>query len=396
MKKVEQNIIVTETMLQPASHSDPGGESFTQRIKLIIPPSPTPKNKVLFIMGLEQDLRDNWLLEPYKAFGSREDMVILCAEHRGYGMSIHGDDQTCPDYISIPEALADYHAVREKYAERFSGEWIIYGCSYGGALAIDYAHRYPEDATVVISSSGVVDWNAMLPEYDAVARENLGPVLYERLCTHVDRLSPAKPFGKNWFGRELIYAFTTGICQYRENQNLVGLINSLAKLPTTVFIGALKWIDALFVGHGASEYAESNRALSLSNSQAETCRWSWRVWRYEQAFLTGTFWAPSSSRSIYRRDEEEWRAECRQLFGREATVFDSGTGWNVRTMVNELQIPLLYVRGDRDPWRQVGLEEDFPLKNGKVMTIVGGFHGPERYPDTGVAVFAEVMKYLKG
>ena len=316
-------------MLQPVSHSNPAGSSYSQRVKFLVPSSNAEKTKVLYIMGLESDLGDKWLIEPYEAFGKREDMVILCAEHRGYGKSIFGNDQTFPDYISIPEALADYHAVREKYAERFSAKWIVYGCSYGGALAINYTHRYPKDADIVISSSGVVDWNAMLPEYDAVVRENLGSSLYERLCIHVDRLSPADPFGDNWFGRELIYAFTTGVCQYRENQNLKGLINALAKLPTAKFVGALRWLDAKFVRGAASDYVESNRMLTMSNSQAETCRWSWRVWRFQQAFQIGTFWAPSSDRSIYRRSIQDWREECRRLFGREASVFDSGTGWNV-------------------------------------------------------------------
>ncbi|MCL1896208.1 MAG: alpha/beta fold hydrolase [Clostridiales bacterium] len=395
MKKTGQNIITTEMILQPVSHSNPGGSSFSQRVKLLTPPSRAEITKVLYIMGLEQDLGDRWLLEPYEAFGRREDMVIICAEHRGYGKSIFGGDQTCPDYISIPEALADYHAVREKYAERFPVDWIVYGCSYGGALSINYAHTYPGDMGAVICSSGVVDWNAMLPEYDVVARENLGAGLYERLCVHVDRLSPAEPFDKNWYGRELIYAFTTGVCQYRENQNLIGLINALAKLPTSAFIGALRAIDAMFTGRAVSEYAESNRALTLSNTQAETCRWSWRVWRYQQAFQTGTFWAPSEERSIYRRSEADWLDECQRLFGREATVFGSGTGWDVRAMAGELSVPMVYVRGDKDPWREVGLEEDFPLKKGTIMNIAGGFHGPERYPDTGPSVFAEAMKYLE-
>ena len=392
--KEQAYTIRCEQMAQPVLHGDASKGVFQQRVKLLIPNAPTKKTKVLFIMGLEEDLGDQWLITPYQAFGAREDMVILCAEHRGYGTSIFGEDQSFPDYISISETLADYHAVREAYAAQLSGDWILYGCSYGGGLVIQYAHSYPGDGKVLLCSSGVVDWNAMLPEYDLAVRENIGQALYERLCEHIDHLTPAEPFGENWYSRELLYAFATGLGQFREYQSMLPMVHALAKLPTGLFIGLVKCIDVLFTGRKASYYAISNKTRTLTRAQAETCRYSWRVWRYEQAFLTGTFWAPAAARSIYRRSEADWIAECTALFGRAPTVFDHGTGWNVRAMVPELKIPMVYVRGARDPWRRVGLAPDDPIPVGEIINIEDGYHGPERYADVGVPVFQTVMKYL--
>lgn len=380
---------------QPLVHGDESRGMYWERVKLLLPEPGGNIDKVLFIMGLEDALDDKWLTGPYLAFGRRSDMAILCGEHRGYGESVTRGDQSVPDYISIKEALADYHELRREFGPRFPGKWLLYGCSYGGGLVISYAHAYPDDAKAMICSSGVVDWNPLLPEYDEAARENLGPELYERLCVHVDNLTPAEPFSKNWLGREKIYAFVTGLCQFREYQPLMPVVNAMAKLPTPAFVAAMDAADVLFAGKSASDYAESNRALTLTQEQMKKRRFAWRVWRYQQAFMTGTYWAPSAPRSIYRRSEAHWIRESELLFGKRATVFEKGTGWNVRDMVPELKIPMVYVRGGRDPWRRVGLEPDYPLQNGVILNIEDGYHGPERYPDVGPMVMAEALKYLK-
>jgi len=386
--------ITDETIEQPVSHDDPLLGTYTERVRILVPSDVVKRPKVLFIMGGETALSDRHLVRPFDAYGQRNDMVVVCGEHRGYGTSIAGENQDFPAYVTVTDALADYHAIRLKFADRFPAEWIACGRSYGGSLAIAYAHAYPKDVSAVLCSSGVVDWNAMLPEYDAAVRENLGPVLYERLCKQIDQLTPAEPFSDRWYGRELIYAFVTGLCQYREYQSLLPAVSALAKLPAEQFVGALKRIDRAFAKSSAAQYADANKAVTLSNDAARSCGYGWRVWRYQQAFGLGTFWAPSESRSIYRRSPDDWRSECRALFGERATVFDTGTNWNVREMVPELNVSLIYVRGGKDPWRRVGLPDDRSLKNGTVVTMPGGFHCPDNYPDTGPAVMNVLLAYL--
>lgn len=386
--------IETKYITQPVYHGDKSAGTFQQRVKLVVPEPCGKITKVLYLIGHESALADKWLLAPFKAFGQRDDMVVLGAEHRGYGISVTENDQTLPSYVSMKQALADYHNVCLAYKERFPCQWLIYGCSYGGGLVINYAHDYPQDAKVAICSSGVTDWNVMLPEYDEVVRENLGDELYERLCHHIDVLSPAKPFDTNWVAREKIYAVVTALTQFREYRSLFNVINATSKLSTKALMSSINLIDSLFAKHELNDYAMSNCTQALTAEQARTGNYAWRVWRYQQAFHTGTFWAPSSSRSIYRRSQEDWAKETELVFGKKGTVFVSGTDWDVRKMVNELKIPLIYVRGGRDPWRNVGLEKDFPIANGKIITIEDGYHGPERYSDTGPAIFEEALKYL--
>jgi pimeloyl-ACP methyl ester carboxylesterase len=391
--KKTKYILLDETIEQPVSRTEPARGNFTERVKLLIPADVSERPKVLFVMGYETALEDATLTVLFKAYGERKDLVILCGEHRGYGRSIAGADQTVPGYVCAAEALADYHAIRLKYAQQFPGPWMIAGYSYGGGLSISYAHTYPEDGAVVLSSSGVVDWNALLPEYDLAVRENLGSWFYERLCRHVDHLTPAEPFSENWYGREIIYAFVTGLSQYRQFQSLRGLVAALTLLPTRAFIGVLKRLDAWFAANGANQYADSNCALTLSNEQALTCAYGWRVWRYQQAFECGTYWAPSGPRSIYRRSAADWEEESRLLFGREATVFEHAD-WKVRELVDKLKIPLVYVRGEKDPWRRVGLEKEYAMKNGRMMSFDRGFHCPDRSPADGIQVIEAMLKYV--
>lgn len=386
--------ILDETIDQPIVRKELSRDTYSERIKLLIPEGLTEKPKVFFVMGYEAALDNTALTVLFEAYGERKDMVIISGEHRGYGKSIAGTDQTIPTYVCAAEALADYHAIRLKYAGRFPGPWMIAGYSYGGGLSIAYAHTYPGDGAVVLSSSGVVDWNALLPEYDVAARENLGSQLYERLCVHIDNLTPARPFSDNWYAREIIYAFVTGLSQYKQYQGLLGIVAALAALPTKRFIEILKKLDASFAKNGAKQYADSNCAITLSNAQALSCAYSWRVWRYQQAFECGTYWAPSEKRSIYRRSEADWNEESRLLFGRDAAIFEHAD-WNVRKLVDELTIPLVYVRGEKDPWRRVGLEKDTVLKNGKMISFDEGFHCPDRSPGSGVNVIETMLGFIK-
>ncbi|NCC69520.1 MAG: alpha/beta fold hydrolase, partial [Clostridia bacterium] len=237
--------ITDDIIEQPVSHVDASLGTYRERVKVLVPLCVVKRPKVLFIMGGETALSDRILIRAFNAYGKRNDMVVICGEHRGYGTSIAGLNQDFPEYVSVVDALADYHAIRLKYEERFPAEWIACGRSYGGSLAIAYAYAYPLDVSAVLCSSGVVDWSTMLPEYDVAARENLGQDLYARLCKHVDQLTPADPFSEYWYDRELLYAFVTGLCQYREYQNLLPAVSVLAKLPTKKFVKALKRIDHL-------------------------------------------------------------------------------------------------------------------------------------------------------
>ena len=266
---------------------------------------------------------------------------------------------------------------------------------YGGGLSIAYARAYPDDCSVVLSSSGVVDWDATIPSYDVAVRENLGEDLYGRLCGHIDNLSPAEPFDSNWYSREILYAFVTGVSQFKEmNERFLKVFDGFSRLPTRRFLSAMHLIDSVLAGGEARQYAAANRKLRVTNAEAESGRYRWRVWRYQQAMEVGTFWAPAAGKSIYRRTAEDWRKECSLLFGVESPVL-GGARWEVRSMIPRLTRPLVYVRGGRDPWRGVGLEPDYPLKNGRLLSYEDAFHCPDRAASAGLETIESILSFIR-
>jgi len=401
-KSEEGYIIYTEIVHQPIDHDGGTGKSFDQRVKVLIPKEVSSEPFVLFVLGNESAISDEKLSRLYRVYGERKDMVLINPEHRGYGQSLSEDpDQSIPSYVTIAQALADYHEVSVRYRERFSGPWVAAGYSYGGALAINYGYRYPEDVQVVLSSSGVVDWSFLLKSYDIQARENIGDALFRRLAVHAGNLQPLEPFDENWQARELLYAFIVGISQYKENDGaLKSLIGFLSRLPTKSFIAALRFLDKRFVKNAASNYAAANSMRMFSRDEVLTGKYDWRVWRYQQATETGTFWESSYPEGIFRTSYEDWIRECGLLFNEQPPLLKRER-WRVDQMVEQLKVPLVYVCGGKDPWKFVCLPETYTINNGVYLYFENAFHCPDREPPeahgvaSGLMIIEEVVKRLQ-
>ncbi len=380
----------------PCPITEQGTETIGITVRRLIPNDCPLDPVVLFSLGNESAVSDGQLVRLWKAFGSRTDTIILTPEHRGYGSSVVPDHPRVPCYVTPKDAIRDFHLVREHYRDLSSRPWIVSGFSYGGALAIAYAAAYPDGIGVVHCSSGVVDWPAMMPEYDVAVRENAGEKTYERLCRHIDALSPAEPFGKNWRDREILYALATAMTQMKGSRGkLIRLLTAFLSLPTGLCMTLLKAADRL-AGSPMANYMRSNMAVSVPEEHSMDGTYDWRVWRWQQFSKAGTLWAPSEQRSIYRRTEEDWKNECRLLFGTEAEVF-SRQAWDVRSLIERLKAPLVYVRGGRDPWRRLGIEPGvvFP-SGGETVCFDSCYHCPDRDPGTGngVRVMEILLRYL--
>lgn len=401
-KSEERYIIQTEIVRQPLDHGAEAGESFDQRVKILIPEGVSPEPFVLFVLGNESAVTDEKLARLYHVYGERKDMVLINPEHRGYGRSLSENaDQSLPSYVTIEQALADYHEVAVRYRGRFSGPWAAAGYSYGGALAINYGYLYPKDVQVVLSSSGVVDWSFLLKSYDAQTRENIGDALFRRLAVHAGSLRPLEPFDENWYSREILYAFVVGISQYKDNnRSFTGIISLLSRLPTKSFIAVLRFLDKRFAKDAASNYAEANSLRALPREAALTGKYDWRVWRYQQATETGTFWESSYPEGIFRTGYEDWIRECELLFGERPPLLKRER-WRVDRMVEQLEVPLVYVCGGKDPWKFVCLPQTYTIKNGAYLYFENAFHCPDRElpgaheKGNGLKIIEEVVKRMR-
>jgi pimeloyl-ACP methyl ester carboxylesterase len=385
--------IIKRTITQPVDHNNPRGKTFNQQIDILIPDNATKDAPVFFILGNEHDVQYSELFDYHEKYGARDDVIFVHAEHRGYGESLTDDDQSIPSYVTIDRALADYHEVVKTLKSEFPGPWMAAGYSYGGGLSINFAAKYPEDISVALSSSGVVDWPFVMDCYDRQVRLNLGEDIYGRISNHVKNLEPMELFDKNWIEREFLIAFVTGMTQYDEYESYVKPFGMLSKLPTGSFLKVLHLMDNAIANGAALNYALSNTKHTYSLKEAYAGKYNWRVWRYQQAIETGVFWVSSENGGIYTRTADDFIEECRAIFG-EAPPTATKPTWSPREMVSGLKVPLVYVCGGRDPWKGLCLEEDYDIKSGKYFYFPELKHCPDRRDrKLGKMVMDEMLKF---
>lgn len=371
--------LISQFLVQPLDHDNPSGDTFEQEILIIKSDSAGLDAPVFFILGNESDATPERLITIYQAYGAPENVIFITAEHRGYGQSISKDaDQSAPSYVTIEQALDDYHRVVTELKKEYTGPWMAAGYSYGGGLVIHYAHRFPEDVQVILASSAVVDWPFYMAEYDRQVKINLGDELYNRLAGHIRNLTPDSPFDETWYEREFLTTGVIGLSQYQSYQSLVPLFNVLSRLPTKTFVTLFRLADTLFAKGYGWKTAQSFGKQGLSREEALTGEYNWYTWKYQQCFETGTFWVSEEAGGLFPKSEVDILEECRFMFGVEAPA-STNSQWNPRAMIAELTVPQVYVVGGRDPWKWLGiLQQDYQGQLDDFFFVPDGYHCPDK------------------
>lgn len=380
---------------QPLDHALPDGPSFEQYVDILQPAGASSSSPVLFVLGGEGNLTDRRLSGLYEAYGAPPDVVFIQAEHRGYGESLSLDaDQSVPAYVTVDQALADFHAVIQDLKKEYTGPWAAAGYSYSGGLVVDLAARYPDDLDAILSSSGVVDWPFTMDAYDSKLRVVFGEDAYQRLAGHIAALDPDEMFDQIWLEREFLIAFLHGMAQYEQYKPYLPLFKLAARLPTSGFLKVLHWMDDTIADQAGWNYAVSNSKRSLSREEALTMRYTWRTWRYQQCNETGIFEVSAEPGGVFDRSHDEFVAECRALFGEEQPRSATRPAWSPRDALETLKIPIVYVAGEMDPWEGLGVEADDALQQGEFFFAPGGRHCPEKSDaELGPRVFAALLQY---
>ncbi len=386
--------IIHTTIQQPVDHGNSSGPSFSEEVNILIPKGASDSSPVFFLLGNEHDITVKELPKFYKEYGAPRDVIFLQAEHRGYGQSINSDsDQSVPSYVTIDQALADYHDVVQKFKQKYTGPWMAAGHSYGGGLVINFAASYPNDVKVILSSSGVVDWPFMMDAYDRQVRITMGDETYQRLVAHINNLEPQQLFDQNWLEREFLIAFIHGMTQYGQYKSLLPVFKAFASLPTPSFLGVLHFLDDTIAQKGAWKYAASNAKKTLTHDEAVSGDYGWRVWRYQQCVETGIFEVSAQPGGVFTRGKDDFIAESRALFGADPKSA-TAAAWSPRAMLEKLPVPMIYVGGGMDPWLGLGLAKDYVIKNGKYFYVPDGQHCPDLDDVAlGRQVIAEMLKY---
>ena len=385
------------TMAQPLDHSVPDSPEFMEEITILRPNNAPDDSPVFFILGNEGDYTEEKLLELYQAYGSPGQVIFIQAEHRGYGQSISSDkDQSTPRYLTIDQALADYHKVITSMKAEFPGPWMAAGYSYGGGLVVNFAHSYPNDVKVILASSAVIDWPFYMAEYDRQVKINLGDDLYNRLAGHCANLKPKELFDQTWLEREFLTNLVIGISQYKKYQSLKPIVSILSYLPTSSCITVLRWMDSLFAKGAGWHTAQAFGKHGLTHDEAMTGQFNWYTWKYQQCNQTGTNWISENPNGIFRRSKADISEECRSMFGQDPPAATKPP-WSPRAMLKDISIPIVFVVGGKDPWKFLCLEQQPNTPTLSYLYDPDGFHCPDRDdPILGTKVLAEMLKKARG
>jgi len=390
----EKYTFIEEWLSQPVDHTDAKSSTFEQQIFIIVPKNASPDSPVFFILGNEIDLTKRWLLHAYKSYGEPDNVIFIAAEHRGYGQSITMDkNQTLPSYITINQTLADFHNVATFYNKKYTGSWIAAGYSYGGGLSINYAYKYPNDAKVVLSSSGAVDYPLITDKWDRKLHIYYGEDFYNRLAKHINYFKPKSLFDEDWINREFLSDMCAVIPQKQHSHKYKNLLKVVSYLPTSAFLNVTIWLERKLNSGKGLQLIYSKTKKKLSREEALTGNFSLRTWRYQQCTETGHFFNSVNINGIFpSRSFQGVSKECESLFGKKIVV-SSNTQWSPRSMLNKLTIPIIYVNGVKDPTDGM-LEQNYQIQNGQYINISDGRHCPDlSNSKVGEKVLATLLTY---
>ena len=125
---------------QLIDHTDPSKGTFKQQVWLSH--MSFDKQNVIVTQGYESPY--NSITEPAKLIGANQ----MDVEHRFFGNSIpKGMDYK---YLTIEQATADLHHIREVFSTIYKKDWISTGISKGGETTVYYRYFFPNDVKVSI------------------------------------------------------------------------------------------------------------------------------------------------------------------------------------------------------------------------------------------------------
>ncbi len=126
-------------IIQPLDHANPAAGTFNQRFYL----SHRDENAPMVFYTSGYGISRN--AEPELSSLLRANQILLV--HRFFPNAIPSDWQ----YLTIRQAAADQHRIREALRDLYPGRWISTGGSKGGMTALFYRRFHPDDVDVTVA-----------------------------------------------------------------------------------------------------------------------------------------------------------------------------------------------------------------------------------------------------
>jgi len=126
---------------QEIDHNDPGKGTFAQRFYLSFRGEEAP---TVFYTGGYGAGR-NSESEPAALLQANQVLMV----HRYFPNAVPSADDW--GFLTIAQAAADQHAIREKLRAILTGKWVASGASKGGMAALYYRYYYPDDVEATVA-----------------------------------------------------------------------------------------------------------------------------------------------------------------------------------------------------------------------------------------------------
>lgn len=375
---------------QPVDHDKPDGETLEEQVLYLYPEGLDRKSIKYILFGLGNEIdsdrhRIEWI---WKSYGSPQDMLVILAEHRGYGQSQTKGDQSIPTYVTVKQTLKDYDRfIQDKKKEYPNAKWVGAGYSYGASLTLQFVHDYPQDLDIAIASSPPVYYPFYFTEYNQMIYKNLGKEFTDKMSQHMVNLKPIKVHDENWVNRELLGATLALMTQTTSFRKIEPEISKFIDLPTDEFMTRLKPM----LPEAMTQMIDARKKESLTYEEAQTGKYNWYTWKWQQCYETGTqnFEAP------FPHTKEEVIADYQASYGMTPPAKEKPI-WDLRPLISEIKIPLIVTNGGADPWITIGIKPDHEYTNIDYIYNETAEHVPDLwYEETGLEVARIMRKHLE-
>jgi hypothetical protein len=301
-------------------------------------------------------------------FGAR----YISIEHRYYGESLPTPTYDTADlekYLTVEQALADAAFFVEsmlKANPKWNGKWVVFGCSYSGALSAWFRLKYPNLVVGSVAPSGPVLAQLAYPEYN----QHFASVAPAQ-CVSVVKKAFAQMTALVRLGQQAYLATLFNACNdlsdpmdlWNFKYQISGTIGSadqfdnpseqwplnatcdiIVNAPTPI-IGIALAVGNSNGGSSCYDYSYKSMIASMQDVTSQS-----RSWQFQTCSEFG-FWQ-STTGSIFFDDitSDEINALCEPIFGVKGMTPDTGAV-NARYGGKQLNATnVIFTNGRYDPW----------------------------------------------
>jgi len=316
--------------------------------------------------------------------------LLIALEHRYYGNSTPFDTLSTENlqYLSSEQALSDianFISAMTVSMNLTMNSWLVFGCSYSGALSAWFRLKFPQLTIASLASSAPVEATLSFYQYDQQIAASLGSTCANAIRSATQQIEAQLMLNstvlKSQFGCSnvvndiaFLYALADTVAfavQY--NSKYSGLQNTLCNMLSG---GSIQnYVAYLTFIFGFTNTQCIDWDISSFTNETATINGNMRQWMYQSCEEFGFFQTAPANNSL--RSSEitlQWHLDyvCQTLFG---SSLAPNVAWtNANYGGNKIEASLiLFTNGDMDPWRELSITAS-PRATLPTVNIAGAAH----------------------